>query len=358
MARPQHDKVADLKRRELTFSHWRAAILRGSIDHRTLTQELNRALADPEVRKDPTLAGMIRDYAAQRMRDITSLKPQHTAQQTLGVRPTATSQPDTDHSVPHIAHEEEVRSAVDRLMRHFDEYASHFYDTEARASLERLCELRQAYPQWVDETIVAHCTEALQSLATRRQEYAAHIEQLADQAVHAAEAGDHAAAPSILRRLAGINATHPHMLSDHEFARIRERMTRAGSVHEHHVAIQNLIERERKIAAEIRTLAAVVHDFHKIARTTLHNTKEFRDAEARYHVALAEVKTHDKEWLASMILELLDLLGEWTHPPPKIEAQIDQFVSAVRASLHQLRSEIREVESELGSSPARNRPSE
>lgn len=351
MARPAHEKAADIRRREQALSHWKAEIVRGAVDHRTLEQELRRALDDADVKKDPALGGMIRAFVAERVRELAKLKPQHSAEHAIGMQPGAL--PNVMHRDNHVAHQEEILGAIDRLAIHFDDYATRFFEAEARSTFERLRELADAHPQWVSPSIMTHCRELLDKLGPRRREFLEHIESLAKRAEKAAMAGDHDHASKILRRLAGVNAAHPQMLPDERFAQIRERMSKAGKVHEHREAIQRLIARERSVAKEIKSLTHAVHHFHHVSRTASHDSDSYRQAEAAYHAALEQVQAHDKEWLAALILELVDILGEWTHPPHKVAAQLDRFVASVRKSLHKLHREIEQLRQETKDSGAR-----
>ncbi len=344
MAHHQNEKGADIRRRELAFAHWQAEITRGGTEPRTLANVVKRALADADVRADPALAAMIRDFARQRAKFLEEFKPTHVNQ--LTKTPVIQHEYGAAANVGHVATEEEVRIASDRLIRQFDEYAAHFFEPEAREICERLRALQARFSKWIPVAAVQHCDQTLARLSSRRQEYDNYILQLEQSGKAAAESGDHEAASRVVKRLSTIHATHPQLLTDDRLNEIRRGLAQSASIHEHRAALQELIERERAVIEELKSIARAVHRFHRMARTADHDGNEYRQAESEYHRAVQEVRTHDKEWLSALILELLEIIGEWAHPPPRIEAQLDKFVETVRASVKNLRREIIEIETE------------
>ncbi|MBX3395796.1 MAG: hypothetical protein KF841_10550 [Phycisphaerae bacterium] len=349
MARPEHEPTHDVRRREMAYAHWHAQITRGGIDARTLQNELRRALADSEVQSDPILAGMIRAFGVQRANELAQNKPKKGAASVAHVPASAIQ---TEHiEASHADRSEDVRNAVTRLVRQFDEYAARLYEAESRAIFDRLRELREQYPQSVSNDSLEHCQAILNGIADRRARYQSQLDELAEQAIASARAGDHDRSSSCLRRLSSIHTAQPQLLPEDRLNDIREAMSKAGSAHDHHVVIETLIAREKSLATEIKELAASVHRFHHIARTTDHGSPEYREAEQAYRETLRAYRTHDRDWLAGVILELVDILGEWTHPPPRVEAQLDRFVADIRSALAHIRQEIGEIESDRDGAP-------
>lgn len=347
MARQQHESAAVIKRRELTLAHWQASLLRAGSELSTFQTELRRALADPLVRSDPELQSQIQAFAALKLNELRRAKS------------TAESHPSTPHvrseSHPalmdeHQPTEEEVRAAARRLLQQFETYATHYFEPESNSVLERLLELHSKHPEWVKADYIEHCRYVAREIRERRQNLNAHIQQLTTRLFKAAETGAHDDASKILQRLSTIHTMHPQVLSDEQIASIRDRMSKAGRVHEHRLALERLVKREQKIAAELRQLSHVIHQFHQIARTERPDAPEYKRAELNYLKAVREVTSHDGEWLSAMILELLDILGDWTHPPPRVEAQLDHFVASIRSSLSHIRTEIQQIESQRKSS--------
>ncbi|UCD27425.1 MAG: hypothetical protein JSV03_09875, partial [Planctomycetota bacterium] len=150
-----------------------------------------------------------------------------------------------------------------------------------------------------------------------------------------------------MRRLLSIHAAHPRLLDESGLEEIRANTIQAADEHhEHQLTARKLVERGRTVATEVKRLAAVVHEFHRVARSAPHTSKEFHSAEAAYLRAIQEVRVHDKEWFVGFVLELGGLLAEWTIPPLEAEGRIDRFLDRISASLNSIRAEMREIETE------------
>ncbi len=318
--------------------------MRAGSEIHVVEAEARRAMADPLVREDSALAAQIRDFVAHRVKELRQLKPIDNDEVARAGGPAVKrAAPKLDD---HHATEEEVRTSAHRLLEQFENYASHYFEPESKTIAERLAALQREHPKWVRIEYVQHCEATLARLSSRRQEFDNHIDALQRRLVHAAEVGEHDLARKLLQRLSSIHSMHPQVLSDDRFAEIRAEMSRAGKILEHRRSLDELVRRERQVSAEIRSLWHSVHHFHQMARTADHDGEDFRQAEADYRKAVREFQSHDSEWLSAMILELLDVLGDWTHPPPRVEAQLDRFVKSVRESLKHIHREIQQIERE------------
>jgi hypothetical protein len=181
-----------------------------------------------------------------------------------------------------------------------------------------------------------------------------HLEQLRDQivalgqqAVAASRRGDEQAVDQSMRRLLSIHAAHPRLLDESGLEGIRANIIQAAAEHhENQLAARKLVERGRAVAVEIKRLAAVVHEFHRVARSAPHTSEEFHAAEEAYLRAIQEVRVHDKEWFVGFVLELAGLLAEWTIAPLGAQDRISRFLDHISASLDDMRAEMREIESE------------
>jgi hypothetical protein len=150
-----------------------------------------------------------------------------------------------------------------------------------------------------------------------------------------------------MRRLLSIHAAHPRLLDESGLDGIRDDIIQAADEHhEHQLTVRKLVERGRAVASEVKRLAAVIHEFHRVARSAPHTSEEFHSAEAAYLRAIQEVRVHDKEWFVGFVLELGGLLAEWTIPPLGAEGRIDRFLDRISASLNSIRAEMREIETE------------
>lgn len=332
------------KQREAVLQHWRSMILRETRDLTSVDQVGARALNDPDVRDDPQVAALIRAALAERRMEL--LQTQRTRE--TAPRPMhRTDAPDTP--VPSLRTAvDKVPGVFERLAQSFHACAEHGDEYEARAVLARMQALQQEYPGAIPAARLEPFEPQLAALRERLQHLKERVVTLTQRAMAASRDGDGEGAARALRRLASIHAAHPRLLDDARLEAIRTEVIHAAEHHEQRVAAAKLMERERAVAAEIKALGAVVRQFHQAARSLPHNSDGFRRAEAVYHRALLEVRAHDREWFAGVILDLADLLAEWGHPPPAVEDQIDHFLESIRSSLDRIRTEVREIEAEAG----------
>jgi hypothetical protein len=177
-------------------------------------------------------------------------------------------------------------------------------------------------------------------------EFGQHINALTDQAIAAARSGDHETVARRLRQLSSLHASRPLLLPGGKFDAIRKRITEASADAEHRAAAEELVARERAVAAEMKKLATIIHQFHVASRRVPHEGPLWAAAEATYRRAVQEVHSRDTEWLAELILELDTYLDEIHDPTGRAEAQVDRFLTSVRAALAQMQGEIRAIQSE------------
>lgn len=337
----------DLRRREAHFNQYRDEILRESSNAASLIRVRDRVLSRREVQQDPVLAGMLRAYAEER---IASARRSQAKPLPLHA-PAHPVEPVQRHSVPVESPHSHALEHLHHLEHQFDDYLAHHLEAEARGIAARVAELRARAPDIVPAERIAQLQTRLEAFAQKRQQLTDTIRTLTDEAIALAREGDEAGVKTRLQRLASIHASHPYAFDDEQFESVRRRIHEAGEGQHRWEAIQALMARERSIAIELKRLAATIHQFHQVARTLPHDQAEFRKAEAAYHHAVADVKGHDADWLAVLILESLDLLaGAAT---PKAQAHIDAFVNSVRAALSRMRREIKEIQGELGTQDAR-----
>ncbi|MCG3130122.1 MAG: hypothetical protein FLDDKLPJ_00870 [Phycisphaerae bacterium] len=287
---------------------------------------------------------MLRSVVAQLRADLS--RPAEVTPVTRPVTDRPLQESASGGAEPRTWTSERVHFAFNQLQHEFHDHLVRFDELRARAALDRINALLAAHPAQIDAEQVARCERVLAHLADRRVSLEAHVDKLEQRAVDAARRGDHEAAARALRRLSTVHALRPVVLPDDRFRAVRDAMIAASQDREHQRAARALIDRERAVAAEIRTLANVIHRFHVVVRTTPHDAPEYRDAERRYHEAVAQVRSHDRDWFAALILELVDLLEEGHLPPHKGQHQVDRFLDSVRAALHNLRAEIQKIETE------------
>jgi hypothetical protein len=334
----QVDHHGDVKHREQVLAKFRAELLRESGNRSSFDRVKAKLLADREVQRDPALAAMVRSFIAEREAAFAA---------------THVAATHSTSSVPKIARsfdeplrtgeaaKREARFHLEQLDHQFHEQVVHFHEAEAELIHGKIVALCREHPDLATKERLAQYEATLSRMIQKRREFDNQIKDLAEKAVAAAKGGDHDSAARALKRLSSIHALHRQLLPDDRFNEIRERIVHSSTEIEHHVAARKLIEREKAVAAEIKSLAAKIHSFHKLARTLPHDSAQFRKAEAAYQRAVTDLKSHDREWLAALILDLLELLSELHDPPPaKAQRQVDHFVASVRSALAKLHREI------------------
>jgi len=190
--------------------------------------------------------------------------------------------------------------------------------------------------------------QRIEKLRARLEEFRGQIDTMARDALAAARRGDAEAAAKLMRRLSAIHVAHPRLLDEPGLERIRQDIIVANEGHEDGLTTRRLIERERAVAAKMKRLAAAVNDFHRFVCTVPETSAEFRRAEEVYLQVLQEVRLHEEDWLAEFVLEVADVLAEWSVPPPGAEQQIDRFLEKVRVGIERIHKEMGEIDSERG----------
>lgn len=339
------------KHREAVFQYWRSLILRETRDPTSLEQIAARALSDPEVQADPEARRMIEAEIEERRQEF---RPARIV--VPGDMPTRDAPP----AAPPVAADASPRNIgpdIERLRQSLHAHIDRKEEAEGRSALARLRRWREDRPDLVSEAELNLYESALDKLSKRLRHVADQVTWLTEQAIDASRRGDETAVAQLSRRLASIHTTYPRLLDDHKLEAIRDAVMEASEEHEHQLAVQKLVQRERAVAQEIRQLADAVHRFHHIARTEPHDSEVFRKAEREYRRAARDVRAHDLEWLAAFTMELADLLAEWDHPLSDAETKVDHFLHSVRVVLARTRAEVEEIDHELEEGSAGDGPS-
>lgn len=330
-------RPAEAKRHDAAFQRWCGEILREVRDRQSLAWVSARALSDPDISGDAEVESRLRGFIAEREAELRLAETAYASSEW--------TPPPAPRAAPPTPSQAQVRVAFERLRHAFEDDVTHFDEPRAREQLGELDAMQKRYANWLDPAGVERCRESLARMIRQRDALRADIEALANRACDAARRGEHEAAAADLRKLSSIHAARPRLLTDGRFAEIRDEIARSGAEHEHRVAAGHLIERERAVASEVRRLADTVHRFHLLAQRVAHDSEAYLRAEREYHAAVATVRSHDKEWLAELILELDAFLDE-LHDE-KAARQVDRFLSSVRQAHRRLIDEIREIHREL-----------
>lgn len=356
-----HIPPSQARQRESLFQQLCSDILREACDVPTLNRVGERALHNPGVAADPVLAGMLRAYIGERRgvleRDAAERRRLIEAEgaEIERVAAQALKAPEAP-STPAPPTREQILSAFERLRQELEAELVLFHESGSASALGRIEDMLRRYPAHISVEAVERCREDVRRFQARMQEFRKHIDEITEDAVAAAGRGDHEAVAKRLRQLSSLHASRPLLLTDARFEAIRRRITQASEDAEHRAAAVELVARERAVAAEIKKLATVIHQFHVAAQRVPHEGPIWKAAEAAYLKAAREVRSHDSEWLAELILELDTYLDEIHDPTGRAEAQVDRFLASVRAALTQMQAEMRAIQEEAERDAAKPAP--
>ncbi len=333
------------KHRVAVVQYWRSLILREARDLYSLEQIAARAHHDPEVRDDEEVRRQIECEIEERKLEFLPLRTPTFLESRAFMAMPALSAP---VEAKHPTDSRQVVLAFERLKQSLRTLIDHKEEPEARTVLGQMRRMQSENAELLSSVEFDLFEHALHKLAKRLRHVADQINVLTLEAIEASKDGDEATVAQLSRRLSSIHTTYPRLLDDARLEEIRELIVEASDEHVHQLAAQKLIQRERAIAKEVRLLAVAVHRFHHIAQTERHDSPVYLKAEREYHKTVADVRSHNMEWLASFTMELADLLAEWGHPLEAEEAKVDHFLQSVQTVLERTKAEINEIQSELG----------
>ncbi|MCC7294211.1 MAG: hypothetical protein IT449_19280 [Phycisphaerales bacterium] len=339
------DHAHDAKRREQVYQHWYAEVLRESRDNASLLRVQARAMDDSEVASDPELAEMIRGCCMQVQQDLARRSRETTRTEAHVMAAPVALKPVTRVEEA-LWTREQVISVLAKLDHDFHDHLTRLDEPRARSALAKMEALLADYADCIDADHLIRCNRELSRVEARKTALGAQVAKLHEHAVACARAGDQDGAARALQRLSAIHAARPLVLPAERFRHMREDMLHVAEAREHRQAAGELVRRERAVAEEIRKLADGVHRFHVIARRVPHDSAEYLAAEKEYQYAVKQVRSHDNDWMAALILELMDLLEEWHDASHQGQQQVDRFLDSVRSALDRLQKQIREIEQE------------
>ena len=336
------------KQRDIVFRHWSGVIQRETRDLASLEQIGGRALANSDVCDDPTLQNMIRAELQKRRAELEQeLQAKQSQDASLKARGDERSMPPEPIST---TPPEQVRDAFNQLAQTLSTSLERGDETETLAVCAKMRALQEQSPGVIPAAVIGEYEERVEKLRVHIKQLRDEIAVLAQQAVSAARNGSERDLARSMRRLTAIHAAHPRLLDEPGLEDVRRDVADAADERrEHQLTTKELLERERAITAEIKTLAAAVRDFHRVACTVPDTSEEFRKAEEAYLRTIQKVRTYDVECFSGVVLELANLLAEWTVPPLGAAGQIDRFLDSISKGLVSIRAEMRRIESEQDS---------
>ncbi len=326
-----------------------------------------RALEDRDVRADATLQSLIRADLEQRRAEFArEQQSQEASTAARQSRPKVRRDADTGwRSTPTAARApqpqvrpvpprpippppEPAQVAFDRLAQALSGWLQRNDESEALAVWGQMRALQEESHGVIPAAALQQYEQQLGKLRARLEHFRDQVAALVQQAIAASRQGDEQDVAKLMRRLTAIHVTHPRLLDEAQLEDIRATIVLAGEECEDGVTTRKLVERERAVAAEIKKVAAAVHEFHRVVCAVPDTSEEFRSAEAAYLRTLQEVRAHDTEWLAGFVLELADLLAEWTEPPLRAAKRIDHFLESIRLGLKRIHAEMGKIDTRRG----------
>lgn len=333
------------KRRDGVFQRWSGEIAREARDLASLEQTRKRAMVDSDVREDLTLQSMIQAEVRKRRAELEE-KPKSgqtsAAARKSGAESASVAPEPTPEEPPEV-----IREEFNRLVRSLCTSLEQGNETETRAVFKKMHALHTESPDVIPAAVIGQYEQRLGELRIHIKQLTDEIAILTEQALSATRDGNEQDLVHAMRRLTAIHAAHPRLLDEPGLEEIRRGVAHAAEERrQHQLTTKTLLERERAITAAIKAIAGVVRDFHQVACMAPDTSEEFRKAEAAYLRAIQTVRTYDTEWFTGVVLELADLLAEWTVPPLDAGGKIERFLDSIEAGLGSIRAEMRQIRRE------------
>jgi hypothetical protein len=330
------------KKDEIIYQHWTRVIQYESRDLTALELNAARALDDRDVRGNPSLEGMVKAAIQKRRSDIE--RDTAAARSQAASADSATAQPSLPATPAPAMSPEQISKSIKQLARTLAASLPLGDENTAQATLGRIQSLHKLNPGVIPVSEVAEYERSVAKLRVHLQQLRERIAALSGRTISAAERGQEDDLAQSLRRLNAIHIAYPDLLDETRLNEIRVAALHATSERrQHRRTTRELLERERAIATEITKIAVVVRDFRKAACEFPDTAAEFREAEAKYILAIQSMRKFDTEWFSGIVLELADLLAEWAVPPPAAAGQIDRFLEGINKGLDDIRVEMRQI---------------
>lgn len=337
------------KQRDVVFLRWSGEIRRETRDFASLDGIAGRIMSDPDVREDDTLQGMLRAVIQQRRDDIDqNVRTESSNTPAVPSQPAAkayvTSASITQVAPPAVSFAR-VRETFSVMARELCVALERRNESEIQTTFKNLRAFQERNPSVIPPSVLDEYTEKMVKLRAHLQHLEDQIAPLTRRAVAASRSGDEQGLARATLRLTAIHAAHPTLLGEAGLEEIRRAVLQgAEAQRDYQVTTRKLIDRQRAIIGEIKVLAAAVHKFHEMACTAPESSEKFRQAEADYLETVRRVSMYDNEWVTGVVLELADLLAEWSVPPLGAENQIDRFLDSISLGLKNIRTEMRKID--------------
>jgi hypothetical protein len=333
------------KQRDVIYQRLSGVIRRETSDLDSLQKTSARVLADRDVSNDPTLQSMIRSDLRNRQAELDQKLRMEQSQ----AAPPSTRTVDVPAPVELIPEvpPAQIREEFGQLVQVLSELLDCGEVDDCRSTLEKMKALHKRNPEVISAFEIGEFEKRVATLRVQIQKLTEEIRNLKLIAVKASHKGSKKNLVRSLRRLTAIHAAHPRLLDDSQLEDVRREVANAARERSHHLlTTKRLLDREGSVTAEIKVLADAVRNFHRVAIEVPDTSEKFHEAEAIYLRAIQEVRTYDTEWFSGVVLDMADLLAEWTVPPSGAKGHIDRFLDRISAGLAKIRSDMREITNE------------
>lgn len=344
---PGEGMRSDSKRREAIFQQRCSEIMRETRDLESLSYAAARALGHPEVQSDSILHAMLRAFISEREAEIRARAPVPGVEEDEETEAAPAAKQAPEFKLPL---RERVQGTLSKLRLELEGHMTNYNQAGAEEALVRIRDLRKRYPGHVELEVIERCENQVRRLIDKRDAFRTQLTELVTQAAEAVARGDQKTAAWVLRRLSAIHKLLPAILPDERLAELRQTILQSEQQQERREAARNLVAREQAVGAEIKRLSATIHRYRKLSQKGDADQALLRRAEEEYRQAVQEVRSHDDEWLADLMIELDCLLEDLHGPRDRAEAQVDKFVNNVRMALRNMRAEIEQIQKERATS--------
>lgn len=219
------------KQRDVVFQHWSGVLHRETRDLASLEQISTRALADPDVRDDPTLQSMIRAELQTRRAELQQ-KLQKEESSTTPSEPRPTWRSELPEPVPKTTPEQD-RENFNRLVQTLCASLERGDEKETRAVFGKMRVLQERSPGAIPATAIGQYEQQVEKLRVHLQHLTDEIAALAQRAVSASRNGSEQDLARSMRRLTAIHAAHPRLLDEPGLEDVRRDVADAADVDRH-----------------------------------------------------------------------------------------------------------------------------
>ena len=349
----RHETAGAGRHRDLLYQQLSAEILREVHDQHSLEIVTNRVLNHPDVRRDIQLASMLRTCIGQASSELNArLARLRREGSEPSIRPAAGWAPPATGAPNDATQRELTVASFERLRRLYDEKLMNFDLEAGERLLAQIGEFQNQHSTVITQPMIERCRMDLARARQRLAEFTAEVDSLAAAAISSARAGQLDEAAKALKRLSSIRAARPKLLSEDRLESVRKSIESGGDHYEHREASRELVARERSVSDELRKLAEIVHEFHRVSHEIPHGDPSYLEAEKQYLSAVREVRHHDQAWLADLMVELDELQADLHDATGRTEAQVTRFLHSVKVSIAQIVKEIREIRAEQSTDAA------